>query len=769
VRNKSLTSISLLILFATFTSTVYPFPKDTLCVLGISSGDHLAYSPNGRILAMTDREMVFLLDAQTFIQLGVLMDEADRPDDNVESIAFSPDGLTLVSGHDDGMMTVWDVRQMRKTLSFRAHEADRTRGSSGTVSSLAYHPGGDALASAGDDGIIKLWDASTWKELTALNGHADGVSSIAFDLGGKFLASGGYDGIVRIWDVAMNLSIEAGPVLHTQGYIQSLVISVSDRLTVAFTSVDRRTEGRSVKLWTVKSGSEPAELQADGTILGPIFEPDGETVVTAGDRVRFWDVGSGEMIQTLSRHSESDVIALHPDGRTLASVKQSQPLRVWDVVTEELKYELPAAEKSILLDFRFDDDGEHIVCAMRRISPRNQINIQRWRIGNGTNISSDILGGIPPSGFINAGFFSPDGDQFMGSLEGKLYRWSLPEVEFLTPFDIPGGPITHSFDGTIAIGDSQGEIHLFNSDTGTRKGMLHGHSSSIQSLAFGSDGWFLASGDSDGIIVLWDVTMGDQVAKWSAHEKWFTDPRDSGVLSLAFDSHSHLLASGGGSGDNTVKLWDVADGGELLETLVGHETLVESLDFSLDGEYLASSGQTSDWSDSVILWDVESGEPLWTIGYGTDMLRFDPAGKQIAMRLGSYILVWKPERLIGKDSVAAVSTGVQPVIWGRLRRDFTSFGFMLLPNYPNPSNPETWIPYQLGEDANVTIRIHNAAGQLVKTLDFGHRPVGFYTTMDKAAYWDGTNEHGEKVTSGVYYYSIYAGDFSDVRKLVLVE
>jgi WD40 repeat protein len=718
---------------------------------------------------MTDREMIFLLDAQTFIQLGVLMDEADRPDDNVESIAFSPDGLTLVSGHDDGMMTVWDVRQMRKTLSFRAHEADWTKGSSGKVSSLAYHPGGEALASAGDDGIIKLWDANTWKELMALNGHADGVSSIAFDFGGKFLASGGYDGIVRIWDVAMNLSIEAGPVLHTQGYIQSLVISVSDRLTVAFTSVDRRTEGRSVKLWTVTSGAEPVELQADGTILEPVFEPDGETVVTAGDRVRFWDVGSGEMIQTLSRHSESDVIALHPDGRTLASVNQFQPLRVWDVVTEELKYELPATEKSILLDFRFDDNGDHIVCAMRRISPQNQINIQGWRIGNGANISSDILSGIPPRGSIKAGFFSTDGNQFIGSSGEELYRWDLLEVEFLTRFDIPDGPITHSVDGTIAVGDSQGEIHLFDSDTGTEKGMFHGHSSRIQSLAFSSDGWFLASGDSDGIIVLWDVAMGEQATRWDAHEKWFTNPKKSGVLSLAFDPHSRLLASGGGSGDHTVKIWDVADGGELLETLVGHETMVESLDFSLDGEYLASGGETSDWSDSVILWDVESGEPLWTIGYGTDMLRFDPASKQIAMRLGSYILVWKPERLIGKDSVAAVSTGVQPMTWGRLRRDLTSFGFMLLPNYPNPTNPETWIPYQLGEDANVTIRIHNAAGQLVKTLDFGHRPVGFYTTKDKAAYWDGRNEHGEKVSSGVYYYSIHAGDFSDVRKLVLVE
>lgn len=124
MRNKSLTSIFLLILFAAFTPTVYPFPKDTLCVLGISSGDLLAYSPNGRILAMAAGDMVFLLDAQTFIQLGTLMDEADRLDNSVESMAFSPDSLTLVSGHNDGMMTVWDVRKMQKMFSFRAHEAD---------------------------------------------------------------------------------------------------------------------------------------------------------------------------------------------------------------------------------------------------------------------------------------------------------------------------------------------------------------------------------------------------------------------------------------------------------------------------------------------------------------------------------------------------------------------------------------------------------------------------------------------------------------------
>lgn len=93
---------------------------------------------------------------------------------------------------------------------------------------------------------------------------------------------------------------------------------------------------------------------------------------------------------------------------------------------------------------------------------------------------------------------------------------------------------------------------------------------------------------------------------------------------------------------------------------------------------------------------------------------------------------------------------------------------MLLQNYPNPFNPETWIPFQLHDAANVMIRIYNPSGQLIRSLDLGYRPAGFYVSKEKAAHWDGNNESGELVTSGVYYYSIKAGDFADTRKMVIV-
>ncbi|MFC1717451.1 T9SS type A sorting domain-containing protein [Candidatus Poribacteria bacterium] len=91
----------------------------------------------------------------------------------------------------------------------------------------------------------------------------------------------------------------------------------------------------------------------------------------------------------------------------------------------------------------------------------------------------------------------------------------------------------------------------------------------------------------------------------------------------------------------------------------------------------------------------------------------------------------------------------------------------LLACFPNPSNPEVWIPYQLNTDSQVTIRIYGVTGRLIRTLDLGHRPAGFYASRSKAAHWDGSNEVGERVSSGIYFYSIQAGDFTATRKLII--
>ena len=91
----------------------------------------------------------------------------------------------------------------------------------------------------------------------------------------------------------------------------------------------------------------------------------------------------------------------------------------------------------------------------------------------------------------------------------------------------------------------------------------------------------------------------------------------------------------------------------------------------------------------------------------------------------------------------------------------------LLANYPNPFNPETWIPYRLSEPADVSVSIYAVDGTLVRRLDLGHQSAGVYRSRSRAAYWDGWNAFGERVASGLYFYTLTAGDFTATRKMLI--
>jgi hypothetical protein len=93
----------------------------------------------------------------------------------------------------------------------------------------------------------------------------------------------------------------------------------------------------------------------------------------------------------------------------------------------------------------------------------------------------------------------------------------------------------------------------------------------------------------------------------------------------------------------------------------------------------------------------------------------------------------------------------------------------LLQNYPNPFNPETWVPYSMSKAGDVTIRIYNVTGQLVRTLELGHREAGSYTVKERAAYWNGRNEFNERVASGIYFYHLQAGSFHATKRMVIVK
>ena len=93
----------------------------------------------------------------------------------------------------------------------------------------------------------------------------------------------------------------------------------------------------------------------------------------------------------------------------------------------------------------------------------------------------------------------------------------------------------------------------------------------------------------------------------------------------------------------------------------------------------------------------------------------------------------------------------------------------LLANYPNPFNPETWIPYQLAIGTDVQILIYDAKGTLIRQLALGYQPEGYYTERNSAAYWDGRNALGERVASGIYFYQLRTDEISALRKMLILK
>ena len=129
------------------------------------------------------------------------------------------------------------------------------------------------------------------------------------------------------------------------------------------------------------------------------------------------------------------------------------------------------------------------------------------------------------------------------------------------------------------------------------------------------------------------------------------------------------------------------------------------------------------------------------------------------------VQAWIAQARIENDGSLAFQQGIENLqqLLASLLPDKTA----LLPNYPNPFNPETWIPYDLAEATDVTVHIYAAEGTLIRTLALGHQTAGIYQTRSRAAYWDGKNEFGEPVASGVYFYTLTAGDFNATRKMLI--
>ena len=808
--------------------TQWDLPEGAKARLGKGYAVGLKYSADGNRLMVTNSVGIWVYDAHNGVELDLHTGDLSNylamspdnstvagwgPDDKVclwnitdnenkvtlsgntsrvRRMTFSPDGRTVAGGTLDDEVILWDVASGVRIATLIGHTE--------SITSLAFSPDSTTLASGSWDETVRMWDVDTGTHKITLTEHTDGVFNVAFSPDGHTLASASSnEDKVHLWD--------AGTGIHR-------AVIDTDVNCIAFSPDSRTLASGSwrgeLHLWDVISGTHKSEFIGHYLrgISSVTFSPDGKTLVSAGyDELYLWDVDTGARKVSIAGHTDSVYsIAFSPDGKTLASGSYENIL-LWDITTNTQEATLFVGNWAINGSLAFTSDGN-------TLASEDGIHVHLWDINSRTHRATikryGATGGSYSGRFASIAF-SPDG-RFLASSEssntamvqlwyaGRTYKTGLVgHTDKVT--SVAFSPDSR----TLASGSKDATVRLWDVETDENKATFTGHTDSVVSVTFSPDGSLLASGSDDNTIILWDVETGEPKTTFIAHS--------SGVNDIAFSPDGKTLASCGYYDDDTVRLWDV-ETGEPRTIFVSHTIGICDVEFSPDGQTLASGN----WDGTVLLWDVTPEAAVETEpqqlaedanGDGIVDLQdlvfvasqFGQSGAENAADINGDGIVDIADLLlvagaleVGNGAPSAYSRSIKlltaseveqwlrqaeqvnnkaPIfqrgiaVLQRLLAVLTPKETMLLPNYPNPFNPETWIPYQLAEDAAARIRIHAASGELVRTLALGYQPAGIYQSRSQAVYWDGKNELGEPVASGIYFYTLTAGRFTATRRMVI--
>jgi WD40 repeat protein len=381
---------------------------------------------------------------------------------------------------------------------------------------------------------------------------------------------------------------------------------------------DPLPEGAVARLGTVR-------LRPGNEVFSVIFTPDGKSLVFSdsgsatdanGFFIGIYDPATGARVRGFSGHRlGSEVLALSPDGKTLAGIGGAHSVCLWDMASGRLLHEFGASKDGNLVGLAFSPDGKTLATI------GCDTGIQLWDTATGKRARR--LAG-ERYGWVVA--YSPDGRYLAAGGREALQFWDAAAGKVV--WQIKGGGegtrrLAFSPDGKIlAAGDKTGSVRLVEPAGGKEIRHWAAHAEGDRSdrgtasLAFSPDGKTLATAGGDGNIYFWDPFTGKRSQTFRGHF--------SAVYSLAFSPDGAALASGGH--DHTVRLWDVATG-RARPGLDGHRCLIDSVAFSPDGKVLASRG----FDDNEIrLWDPESGKPLRLLEDCHSSVTYSPDGKSFA-------------------------------------------------------------------------------------------------------------------------------------------
>jgi eukaryotic-like serine/threonine-protein kinase len=488
----------------------------------------------------------------------------------VDAAAFSPDGKSVLTGGDDGLVQLWDAESGQPVGQPLNHP--------GTVFAVAFSPDGSSLITGCSDKMARLWHTATGQLIGSPFPHGGEVMAVAFSPDGKTILTGSTDNRAQLWDVPTGRPI-GQPLLHEHSV---LCVAYSPDGKSLLTGI---SNGRA-RRWEAATG-QAIGSPFDNQLFCVGYSPDGRTVLTGGSdgTAKQWNAATGSPYREPIRHGPKvRAVAVSPDGRTVLTAGEDKTARLWDRATNQ-PISLPLVHQGPVVAVAFSPDGKTFLTAS------SDHTVRLWDADPGQPYGLIV----DRRDFGRVVAFSRDGKSIAGGTStGVVALWDAMTGRLIWLTRGHRGAITAaavSPDGTRLLTGGDETARLWDMATGKPVGRTMQHPGGVTVVSFSPDGQAIMTGSPARTVRLWDATTGLPLGK--------PLPQPGSVDCGAFSPDGKSFVVGCDSG--SVRVWDVATRAPRGEVFP-HPGCVSAAAFSPDGRTLLTGCEDG----GARLWDVET-------------------------------------------------------------------------------------------------------------------------------------------------------------------